>query len=86
MGGDDEKKKKDDAEEKKKEEKAEDGKEDGAKDEDKVIGVLFILLNYWSWLLSKADLTSEYLLHEHFQVKRPLIKYYLAPILKMSFF
>ena len=39
MGGDDEKKK-DDAEEKKKEEKAEDGKEDGVKDEDKVIGIL----------------------------------------------
>ena len=35
-----------------------------------------VLLNYWSWLLSKADLTSEYLLHEHFQVKRPLIKYW----------
>ena len=34
-----------------------------------------MLLNYTSWLLSKAVFTSEYLLHEHFQVKRPLTTY-----------
>ena len=33
-----------------------------------------MLLNYMSWLLSKAVFTSEYLLHEHFQVKRPLVR------------
>ena len=33
-----------------------------------------LLLNYCLGCFSKADLTSEYLLHEHFQVKRPLIR------------
>ena len=43
----------------------------------KLFVFVFLLLNCWSSLLSKDDFTSEYLSAEHFQVKRPLIKYFV---------